>query len=453
MSSNTGFNPYENFNNPFMAKDPFISREAKHLTKLSLLAGAGLLAFALFRYVASLALAASGVLDESSFSLNAVVSILMTVLGVYVPFTIIHHFYTPQDKELCYNLDLPGSKRAFLLALGAGTMLCFLGNYITAGFTGFVSSFDIEFAALELDPPANVGQFLLFVLQASIIPALVEEVAIRGIVMPPLRKYGDRFAIVMSAIIFALMHGNMQQIPFAFVAGLVLGYFAISTGSVWTSIAIHAATNFVSVLATVSAETFAGPFLFYGLTVALIAAGIYCTRQYIKEPHESLGLTFAPKSERRFMLVSFMVFMFMSFVYSTYSGDRTAPYILTSVLLIFCVRRYLKANKRYLNPLPVSSLNLKTKVALYCSTPTVVTGIILLATTTLQSITVTSTRGYVFLYAALMLLLVWVLYMVYKILNSKIIENKSIYKKTIIVLIGVFVVSMISSFVSNLLMY
>ena len=73
----------------------------------------------------------------------------------------------------------------------------------------------------------------------------------RGVVMQPLRKFGDRFAIVASAVLFAILHGNMVQIPFAFVAGLALGYFAIVTNSIWTSVVIHSLNNLSAVIISI----------------------------------------------------------------------------------------------------------------------------------------------------------------------------------------------------------
>lgn len=64
--------------------------------------------------------------------------------------------------------------------------------------------------------------------------------------MQPLRKYGDKFAIVMSALVFGLMHGNAVQAIFAFIVGLIIGYAVVVTGSMWTGIAIHFFNNFVS---------------------------------------------------------------------------------------------------------------------------------------------------------------------------------------------------------------
>lgn len=456
MSDNRYFyGTYENYNNPFTPKDPIVNRDARHLTKLSLLAGVGILCFVLVQYVFSFLILWLHTFVEASFLLDAILTILITIIGIYVPFTIIQRFYSPEDKALCMNLDTPVSKKSFVYALVAGTAAVFAGNYITTGFSGFVSTYDIEFSAYETENPATFLEFLLFIFEVAVIPAIVEEVAIRGIVMPPLRKYGDRFAIIMSAIIFALMHSNMLQIPFAFVAGLVLGYFAISTKSLWTAIAIHAANNLLSAVSSVVIDRPVLSAIYSWGIVALLVAGVVCAKKFIKEPHYSLGLTFAPKSEKRFLLASGAVFLFISFVYSSYEGTSSTPYVLTALLFIFCLRRYFKANDLQRGALPQSSLSTKKKVALYCATPTVVGGWVILILSAMQSVTVTSSGGYFFLYGALATVLGATIYMIYKILHSKSLESKSksVYRKSLYVMIGVCVVMMITSFISNLLMF
>ncbi len=454
MSVNqNSYGTYENYNNPFIPKDPFINREARHLTKLSLLAGTGVLCFIAVQYIFSFIVVGLEFVTEVNFILTALITIIMMILGIYVPFSVIQRFYSPEDRALCVNLNAPHSKKAFLYALVTGTAAVFAGNYIAGGFSNFVSIYDIEFSNYTADEPTGAVEYLLYIFEVAIIPAIVEEVAMRGVVMPPLRKYGDRFAIIMSAIIFALMHSNMQQIPFAFVAGIVLGYFAVSTGSLWTPIAIHAANNLISVVFSAVKESTVINVIFSCVTIALLISGVICAKKYIKEPHYSLGITFAPKSEKKLLLASGTVFLFMSFVYASYKIESTAPYLLTAVLFIFCIRRYLKANKNELNRLPVCSLNLKTKASLYCATPTVIGGMVILIFSAVQTITVTSYEGYLFLYGTLATIIGALIYMIYKILHSKELENKSPYRKSIYVIIAVAVVTMINSFISGLLMF
>ena len=105
--------------------------------------------------------------------------------------------------------------------------------------------------------------------------------------------------------------------------------------------------------------------------------------------------------------------------------------------------------------MPKSSLSLKTQVALYCATPTVVGGWVILILSAMQSVTVTSSEGYFFLYGALAAVLGATIYMIYKILHSKSLESKSkaVYRKSLYVMIGVCIVMIITSFISNLLMF
>ena len=72
----------------------------------------------------------------------------------------------------------------------------------------------------------------------------------RGVVLQSLRRYGERYALVVSSLIFALMHGNMTQAPFAFMLGLVIGRIVLETESMWTGILIHVINNSYAVLMT-----------------------------------------------------------------------------------------------------------------------------------------------------------------------------------------------------------
>lgn len=87
---------------------------------------------------------------------------------------------------------------------------------------------------------------IILVISLAVIPAVVEEFCIRGVVLQPLRRYGDKFAIVMSAAIFSILHGNMVQIPYTLVAGIYLGYLCVATGSIWPSIVLHFVNNMFS---------------------------------------------------------------------------------------------------------------------------------------------------------------------------------------------------------------
>ncbi|MCM1497705.1 MAG: CPBP family intramembrane metalloprotease, partial [Clostridium sp.] len=56
---------------------------------------------------------------------------------------------------------------------------------------------------------------------SSLIGPIAEELIYRGFVMRSLEKYGESFAVVVSAVLFGVMHQNLIQSIFAFLVGLI----------------------------------------------------------------------------------------------------------------------------------------------------------------------------------------------------------------------------------------
>lgn len=88
---------------------------------------------------------------------------------------------------------------------------------------------------------------LLMVL--ALLPAVCEEFAFRGFILSGLRHMGNKWrAIVLSAALFGIAHGIIQQSIVASAFGIVLGFLAVQTGSIWPAITFHAAHNALAVL-------------------------------------------------------------------------------------------------------------------------------------------------------------------------------------------------------------
>ena len=103
------------------------------------------------------------------------------------------------------------------------------------------------YSAMEsIEAASGASNTISMFLYVSFIGPVVEELVYRGFVMQPLKKYGNVFAIVVSAFLFGVMHGNVVQIPFAFFVGLVLGYVAQEYSLKWAMV-VHIINNFVFV--------------------------------------------------------------------------------------------------------------------------------------------------------------------------------------------------------------
>ena len=85
---------------------------------------------------------------------------------------------------------------------------------------------------------------LTMFLYAAVGAPIMEEIIFRGLVLRHLEPYGKSFAIVMSAFAFGIFHGNIVQIPYAFLVGLVMGYVAIEYNILWAMV-LHMINNLV----------------------------------------------------------------------------------------------------------------------------------------------------------------------------------------------------------------
>ena len=135
-----------------------------------------------------------------------------------------------------------------MLACVGGLSVCMMADLLNSVFSGVMETvFGLTNVGASLpladDGLSRVLYFCIF----AILPPLAEEFAFRGVVLGLLRPYGKTLAIVGSAFVFAIMHGTMAQIPFAFVGGLFFGYLAAETGSIWPSVAVHFLNNALSV--------------------------------------------------------------------------------------------------------------------------------------------------------------------------------------------------------------
>lgn len=283
-------------------------REKAYIKKLSLLAGGAILLYVLMSSVyagifqlISIAVEAAG--SSAAENFNKVIEsaqfqylfeILYSVLVVGGPFFILGYVFHRKGLSGGIPMDKPKKAKYLPLVVIGGFGVCLAGNIVTSYLDMFFEMLTgMELTNIEMpETPKSVGGVLLFFLSTAVVPALVEEMALRGIIMQPLRRYGDWFAILCSALIFGLMHCNLVQIPFAFLAGIVIGYAVVVTESVWTGVLIHFMNNGFSVLVSIISDFYGieswqyrvCDIVFYSVIVIGIVAAIFVYRKYSDKP-------------------------------------------------------------------------------------------------------------------------------------------------------------------------
>ncbi len=89
------------------------------------------------------------------------------------------------------------------------------------------------------DPTTSVG-----VLGVVIGAPMAEEVLFRGYGLMRIRELGgDRRALLLTALVFALIHGSWLKLPITFIVGLFLGWLVLRTGSLWPALLAHLVNN------------------------------------------------------------------------------------------------------------------------------------------------------------------------------------------------------------------
>lgn len=266
--------------------------EKRRLKKLGLYTGAAVLVSVIVQSAIILSLELFGIMDRyyNDAYFSSAVDILVVIIGMLLPFL----FFGKKMKAVsgtCRAPELGRPYRSSLMfpAILAGVGLCMLGNIINSYITMFFDSFNVELTAPDIPMAEGVSGIILTFFRVAITAAVVEEIALRGYVMGTLRFYGDSFAIAVSSVVFAAMHGNMVQAPFALMAGFALGYLSVKTGTIWTGIIIHALNNSLSIIVYYLSERYGEEQIAIPYALALyglIGAGLLCLLYFVNHSRE-----------------------------------------------------------------------------------------------------------------------------------------------------------------------
>ena len=143
--------------------------------------------------------------------------------------------------------------------MGAGRFLCavltccffgYIGNYISAALSYVAQSSGMPVAEGPVFPSNNILTLGLTVLTVALLPALFEELIIRGTVYGFCAHIGPFCSGLVSGIAFALFHCNFAQFPSAFLFGFMAGYLVCVYKNIWISIVAHFLNNLLACLLT-----------------------------------------------------------------------------------------------------------------------------------------------------------------------------------------------------------
>ena len=167
----------------------------------------------------------TGVLVQYVFSIG------LPFLAV-IPMT----WFLRSDRRPAQKLSAEVWVSALFMALGLGYIFNFLGVFLDS----FISIFT-GVPAGDMNPVMDALDALTpgMVIYTCLVAPFMEELLFRGVLLRKARRFGDRTAVVFTAVMFGLMHGNLNQFLYAVVIGLVLGYLAVRTNRILYNVLLH----------------------------------------------------------------------------------------------------------------------------------------------------------------------------------------------------------------------
>lgn len=202
-----------------------------------------------------------------SFGLSVAVIVAMLVVFKWLR--------TDLTKNIiCRKGQRKMSGKAFVVCI----LLLFAAQYFFLGFSNvldiFLRLFDMSLQS-EISSAQGEGQPSIQFLYTLLLSPVAEELLFRGAVFQVLRKYGRIFAIVASAALFGIYHGNLPQGMFAFAAGILLAYITAEYSIYW-SVLFHILNNANSIWLNYGVSAIGGAFLGGVTDIVYMAALAFC---------------------------------------------------------------------------------------------------------------------------------------------------------------------------------
>ena len=137
--------------------------------------------------------------------------------------------------------DIPDSEKKplkpmrfsqFIVVFIISIATMYIFNFVSLGINAGISLIKGSDVANPLQNLVSSSTVVYTMIFAGLLSPIVEEVIFRGILMRKMRCFGDKIAIITTAVAFGLFHGNLSQFFYAVALGLIFGYITVKTNTI-----------------------------------------------------------------------------------------------------------------------------------------------------------------------------------------------------------------------------
>lgn len=183
--------------------------------------------------------------------LRSLVTTLIIQIGIMflLPLILVCLFFKKSPKNVIQHNEYKAiGFRAILVSFLLGFLIYVLNVAVSTVSNGIIDSFGFKSysTATEASSFSPIQLFFFELLLVAILPAICEEFLHRGVLLQGIRSMGYKKAIVISGVLFGLIHFSITQTIYATIIGVLLGFIVIATKSIVPAMIIHFTNNAIS---------------------------------------------------------------------------------------------------------------------------------------------------------------------------------------------------------------
>ena len=146
---------------------------------------------------------------------------------------------------------------------------------------------------MEAIAPSSFSAGVVTLIFTAFVAPIFEEMIYRHLLLRSLKPIGDTPAIIISALVFGLAHGNFDQFAYAFLSGIIFGLMAVRYDTIIPGMVLHLINNFFVTVITYQKQLTGIGGLWDGLVDAAAALGnIIVNISYFAAPFVAVLLAF-----------------------------------------------------------------------------------------------------------------------------------------------------------------
>lgn len=225
---------------------------------------------------------AAGAIQDALYRQPLTGMLLSTVLAFFVPAAFLAAVLRHGGYLTGLRLGFPGFRlKKVWFAIHSGIAVSLLAVLLN---TLYVSASDL--VGIELTVSIVTAESLqqsagMTVLGVAVVPALLEEIFLHGVIQPIYEKAaGTWAAILFTAVVYAMLHGDLGDFVGPLLMGCVYGYLTYECQSVWPAFIAHLSNNLLYLAILWLTDTYAafGIWEYFSFTsVILLLLFLYLT--------------------------------------------------------------------------------------------------------------------------------------------------------------------------------